>query len=46
MKESVDKEYYICDEITLKQLEAQITFDNYKEYKTLALLNNLFSPKN
>lgn len=46
MLESVDKEYYICDEITLLQLEGQITFDNYKEYKTLALLNHLFSPKN
>ncbi|MEI8087790.1 MAG: alpha-E domain-containing protein [Paludibacter sp.] len=46
MMESVDKEYYICDEITLLQLEGQITFDNYKEYKTVALLNHLFSPKN
>ena len=46
MLESMEKDPYIYNEILFLQLKNQITFDNYKEYKTISLLNSLFSPQN
>ena len=45
MMETAGKDCYICNEIIQLQLEQQITFDNYKEYKTISLINTLFSPQ-
>ncbi len=45
MMETAGKDCYICNEIIQLQLEQQITFNNYKEYKTISLINTLFSPQ-
>jgi len=42
MMETIEKECYVCDELTLLLLQQQVTSDKYKEPKTLLLLNRLF----
>jgi uncharacterized alpha-E superfamily protein len=43
MLDSIEKECYICNEMTLLMLKNQLNFDNYKNPKVLQLINDLFS---
>ncbi len=42
MMETIEKECYVCDELTLLLLQQQVTSDKYREPRTLQLLNRLF----
>lgn len=42
MLDSIEKECYICDEMTLLTLKQHLTFDDYKNIGVLQLLNSLF----
>jgi len=43
MLHSIEKECYICNEMTLLMLKNQLNFDNYKNPEVLQLINGLFS---
>ncbi len=43
MLHSIEKECYICNEMTLLMLKNQLNFDNYKNPEVLQLVNGLFS---
>ena len=42
MLDSIEKECYICDEMTLLTLKQHFTFDDYKNIGVLQLINSLF----
>ena len=42
MLETIDKEYYIYDELSLLMLEKQMAAGDYLSPATLSLLNKLF----
>ncbi len=42
MLDSIEKECYICNEMTLLMLKKQLNFDNYKNPEVLQLINGLF----